>query len=692
MMHLQKGILLLICVFAAGNAQPVLFETALSPRIANYDIDVTLDTEKNLLKGEQVLYWYNKSNTAASELRFHMYLNAFRNNQSTFLQYSRKKRDKKGWGYIEIDSLWDMNGRMLTDRLEYIQPDDNNIYDKTVMRLPLQRLVQPGEKLTLYTHFTAKLPHPPIARTGAADEFYMVAQWFPKIGVFEDGEWNCHQFHRHSEFFADFGVYNVRITVPQDWIVGATGVRVDTVKNADSTATHFYHAEDVHDFAWTTSPDYVEFTGRADDVNIRVLMQPEHRGQGKRYMRAAQIAVNTFQDWYGDYPYPNLTVVDPKPDAMRAGGMEYPTLITALTFYGLPKGLFFPEQVVIHEFGHNYWYGLVASNEFEESWLDEGINSYVESKVMNEHFGESTSFVDLGDLHIGELDYHRTSYLRSKDYDPTVRKAWEYYSGSSYGANSYSKPVIFLTTLENYLGKDVMRRILQTYFEAYKFKHAKTRDFINVANRVSGQELDWFFDQALFTNRVLDYGVSYIWSGKAKSKYGYDFTYEIEPDTVEQENKKTASADTALKDTTQRLFVSADSGVNMRIDSNITVQGAQIDSVEPVQADTTFYHTVVKVRRYGDFIFPVELQMVFADSDTVVEYWDGKSLWKRYEYTRPNKLISATVDPQQKIVLDVNMTNNGMLIEESKSGIRKVGGRLLFWMQFMLQIPALLNL
>jgi hypothetical protein len=691
MMHTYKCVFLLIFFFATGNAQPVLFETPPSPRIANYDIDVRLQPESNSLQAKQTLYWKNTSREDVKELRFHMYLNGFRNNQSTFLQYSRKSRDKEEWGYIKIDSLWDTKALVLPDQMEYIQPDDDNKHDKTVLSVPLRRALRPGEKLTLNFIFSSKLPEPPIARTGASDDFYMVGQWFPKIGVLQNGEWNCHQFHRNSEFFADFGVYNVRITVPEEWIVGATGILVNKMTNEESTVTHYYHAEDVHDFAWTASPDFVEFAAKADDVEIRVLMAPEHSGQGERFIKAAHIAVQTFQEWYGDYPYPNLTVVDPKPNAMRAGGMEYPTLITAMTLYGLPRGIKFVEQVIIHEFGHNYWYGMVASNEFEESWIDEGINSYAEARIMREHYGEFTSFIDLCSIHIGETDYHRSSYLRYKDYDSTVRKAWEYYSGSSYTINSYSKPVVFLTTLENYLGDEVMRQILRTFFQEYKFKHPVTKDFINVANRISGQDLNRFFEQALFTNHVLDYSVSYLSSRKVKNSYGYDFNYKIGSDSLAEKSSDAVMPDSSARSKRETLHFTIESDVTLKVDSTISMQGVSLDTVKSTDEDTTFYHSVIKVRRLGDFIFPVELELVFTDDDTIREQWDGKDLWKEYEYIKPQQLISATVDPDRKIILDVNITNNSKMRQERKLGPRKIGARLLFWMQNILELPALLH-
>ena len=154
------------------------------------------------------------------------------------------------------------------------------------------------------------------ARTGAIGNFYFLAQWFPKIGVLEDGGWNCHQFHAATEFFSDFGIYDVRLTVPRGWIVGATGVERDRRDEADGTTTHHYYQEDVHDFAWTTSPDYVERHATFEHpplpaVDMRLLLQPEHAGQAERHFEATRAALKYYGEWFGAYPYGHITIVDP---------------------------------------------------------------------------------------------------------------------------------------------------------------------------------------------------------------------------------------------------------------------------------------------------------------------------------------------------------------------------------------------
>ncbi len=648
-------------------AQPVLFAQPLSPRIANYDIEVKLEPATRKLYGKEQLTWHNKSNDAITELQFHLYLNAFRNNRSTFMKESGgtsrgNQIDKDGWGFIEVNRLALASGEDLTRAMRFIHPDDDNAEDQTVFSVPLSAPLAPNDSIVVHIDFTAQLPQPPFARTGAKNEYFFVAQWFPKIGVYLDGKWNCHQFHATSEFFADYGVYNVRMIVPKANVLGATGVQVEAKDNGDGTATHFYHAEDVHDFAWTTSPEFRVHTDfiKTKDVEIRVLMQPDHDYQAARHMEAAKTAVEYFQEWYGDYPYPNLTVVDPRRGAGGSGGMEYPTLITAGTSYGMPEGLRAVEMVIIHEFGHNYWYHLLASNEFEESWMDEGINSYTETDIVEDKYGPAGDVIDLFGIKINNIQMHRMRYLTSKDYDPTVRHVWNYYNGSSYGANSYSKPAVLLSTLHNYLGEETMRKVMRTYVERWRFKHPKSRDFINVVNDVTGQDFNWYFEQALFSNLTLDYSVDRVRTTEVKAGKGYDFDFSV---TAKDSSMTNGNAKTA-----------ASSSDNAS------------DSAE-AQSKAKLYASEVHVRRLGQFKFPVEMVATFENGEKVRETWDGQETWHKFRFMKPTKLVSATIDPESKIVLDLNYTNNSKRVASSSLGVKKLSARYLFWMQFLLEQP-----
>jgi len=662
------GVLPFLLSAAQLLSQPTIFSSPLSPRIANYKIDVRLDTETRTLHGEQKLTWRNDSDDHLTELQFHLYLNAFRNERSTFMKEARgwlhgRPAVFDHWGAIDVESIWTEDGEDLAGQIEFIHPDDDNEEDSTSFRLPLLKPLPPGETIVLNMDFTARLPEPPLARSGTKADYFFAGQWFPKIGVYIDGAWNCHQYHANSEFFADFGVYDVRITVPEKNIVGATGIEVSVTKNGDGTATHYYRAEDVHDFAWTTSPAFVEFSSRVQDVDIRLLLQPDHIRQAQRHLEAARVAVEYFQNWYGDYPFPNLTVVDPRRGAGGTGGMEYPTLITGATYYNLPAGLRLVEQVIIHEFGHNYWYHLVASNEFEESWLDEGINTFAESEIMNAHYGEG-ELVDFLGIKVDAIQYKRLEYLLVPSVDPVVQDSWEFVSELSYAANSYAKPALILATLRDLIGAEKMKEILRTYLERWRFKHPKTEDFVAVANQVAGTDLSWFFEQALYSTAVLDYAVDSLYCS------------EIAPAEPSEHGRANADSASRLHSASERLGPH-DSSTGVIFDS--------------LHAPARFHRSGVQIHRLGEFKFPVEVLLIFENGERVNEHWDGQELSKQLVYLKPARLLSAEIDPERKVLLDVNLTNNSKTLEKQNLGINKLAARFLFLMQFLMDQPEVAN-
>ena len=288
------GITLTLASVASAGAQP------LSPRNASYTIDVRLDARARTLSARETLVWTNISSATTRELQFHLYYNAWRNHDSTWM---REHTLTTGWqsaglrrdddlAAIDISSLTLTAGALaaldLTKQMRFIAPDDGNEDDRTVMAVILPEPVGPGETITLDIAFTAKIPRP-FARTGAIGNYFFIGQWFPKIGVLEaTGTWNCHQFHVATEFFSDFGVYDIRMTVPRGWPLAATGRERARTDNADGTTTHRYYQEDVHDFAWTTSPDFLEARERFEHaglppVDMRLLLQPEHASQAARH-------------------------------------------------------------------------------------------------------------------------------------------------------------------------------------------------------------------------------------------------------------------------------------------------------------------------------------------------------------------------------------------------------------------------
>ena len=628
---------------------------ARSPRNANYAITARLDPGSRTITGDEILTWRNTSNTAASTLRFHLYYNAWRNSDSTWLrelELAGRRIDepqRSDWGWIDVTNIRiigvDTAAGDLTKRMRFVAPDDGNAADRTVMEVPLDRSVGPGETVNVQIAWSSRVPRP-FARTGTIDNFYFLGQWFPKIGVLEDSGWNCHQFHATTEFFADFGTYDVRLTVPRGWIVGATGTERDRRDEADGTTTHHYYEEDVHDFAWTTSPDFVERRARFEHptlppVELRLLLQKEHIGQADRHFEAARAALKYYGEWFGPYPYGHFTIVDPAWHS-NTGGMEYPTLITAGTAWLTPSHTEDPEDVTVHEAGHQFWYGIVATNEFEDAWMDEGINTFATARVMQErfaptytvrrYFGDFIPWVFRDFPRIRELEGDRlTTYRMGAKGDAPSTPSWRYWPGTA-GSITYDKTALWMHTLERMLGWETLQRILSTYFARFKFKHPKPQDFFNVASEVSGKDLTWFFDQVYRSSNIFDYGVELLESERAN---------------FEGFGDKPASGQTAR--------------LEFRDDQ---------------------YRTRVVVRRYGEGIFPVDVRVVFENKEEERWHWDGKDRWKMFEISKPVRAAYAQVDPEHVLLLDVRYTNNSMtLTPKSGPAARKWSLAWLIWLQ-----------
>ncbi|MCX6565689.1 MAG: M1 family metallopeptidase [Candidatus Aminicenantes bacterium] len=627
----------------------------LSRQVVAYDLKARLQTDTKTVEGQEVLTWLNESEDPVSELQFHLYMNAFKNNRTTFMKESGRthrgfKADEENWGRIEVRKISIRDGDDLTGTMAFIRPDDQNPDDQTVMKVTLPLPVNPREKITLVIDFATKLPKV-FARSGFVGDFFMVGQWFPKIGVLKDGVWNCHQYHAQSEFFADYGAFRVELTVPARYVVGATGKRISETQNADGSKTYVHVQEDVHDFAWTACPEFVEFREKFSLKNPPVetemifLIHRRHLGQKDRYVRALRQGLEFYSTSYGPYPYETITLVDPAPGAAAAGGMEYPTLFTADTTSFMPRGVRMPEMVTIHEFGHGYWYGIVGSNEFEEAWLDEGINSYSEAKAMDKYYGPDGSMIDFLGLRIGEIPFQRMSVIASGRFDPIDKFSWAYVSGGSYSLNVYQKASLMLLTLERLLGEDVMSRIMKTYYEEWKFRHPTTKDFIRVAEKVSGKDLAWFFDQVLYSPDRLDYGISDLASFEVLDPLGM---FDGLP------AKETPA-----------------------------VKGAKFPAA-PKQ-----FRSEVVAARFGEWIFPQEILVVFSDGSRVRETWDGRDRWKRFVYVKPVKAVSAEVDPDRKLVLDANITNNSRVIERARRPVLKYTLGFVGWFQALLSLVSL---
>lgn len=336
---------------------------------------------------------------------------------------------------------------------------------------------------------------------------------------------------------------------------------------------------------------------------MRLLLQPEHAGQEDRHFAATAATLRLFGDWFGPYPYDHITIVDPAYQS-RSGGMEYPTLLTAGTRWLAPRDVASPESVTVHETGHQFWHGIVGTNEVEHAWMDEGLTTFGTARVLDEidvpnrvalrFFGGFIPWV-VGDIRLSRatdgnrLNTYRLNARAEVPATPTFR-----YWPATATPITYDKVALWLHTLERHLGWPTLRAILSTYFERWRFRHPEPAHFFAVANEVADQDLTWFFDQVYRGSHVFDYAVQDLASERA---------------------------------------------------------------------DDGSYRTTVAATRRGDGVFPIDVVTTFEDGEQVQERWDGASQRIVYVYETSSRAKRAQVDPQRVLLLDVNYANNSVTLE-----------------------------
>ncbi|UCF68560.1 MAG: M1 family metallopeptidase [Acidobacteriota bacterium] len=691
-------------VFVAGVSQVCLSQSVELPEpVSDVTLRARYEPEHGRICGTERLSWHNRSSVPIDELRFHLYLNAFKNNRSTFVEEAgatlRGDEMPEGeWGWIEVTSMRIVGGADLTHDAQFIAPDDGNAEDRTLVRYPLADPLGPGEWIELDIDFESHLPGI-FARTGVQGDYVLAGQWFPKICVLEKaGErgreqpgWNSHQYHGYTEYYADFGNYDVTLTLPERYRgkIAATGRMLEqAVENGEVTARFVQHG--VHDFAWGADPRFILIEQRFEPgedvpsaererfatllgvdetqlalppIDISLFLQPAHRSQADRYVEAAKAAIRGYGWRLGAYPYETFTMVDPPRGASGSAGMEYPTFVTVGTHVGFDiwpfDGVRLPENVVVHEYGHQYWQGMVANNEFEEAWIDEGINTFYETIVMDETY--EPGFASLLGLEVSDFDLRRAPVSGGRFSGPVVQPGWTFRSFGAFARNSFMRPALTLAHLEGLLGHETFHRAMRGFFESWRFRHPSTADFERWMNESSGQNLDWFFEQALHSTRALDYSIRRATSTEREPAQGW------------------------FGEGDSRRLVSEDE------ESSGDVQ----DETDPTETGSSelgeIYRSVIEVYRKGEFRHPVTVELVFDDGHVERREWDGADRWMRWTIDRRAKLVSAEVDPDGWMVLDVDRLNNSYRLEAEEAPRRKLLIHLLFWLQNLFEATAFLG-
>ena len=613
--------------------------------VVDYTLTATLDPVNHTVHGDGSLRWTNTGGAAVSEIWMHLYMNAFKNERSAWLRErvgGRGAHRPASWGSIDVRrfTLAGAGEADLWKDAELHRPDDE---DETDVRVPLPRPVEPGERVTFVMSWDVQLPSI-VERTGFDGSFHMIGQWFPKIARLEavpDGGWAHFPFHHLAEFYADFGTYDVTLDVPAGFVVGATGPVVESAVSGGRLRERHVQA-DIHDFAWTAWDRFQERDEKVGNVAVRALYPPGYEADAERELAAVRFALPYFAARYGSYPYGVLTLVHPPVRDDEAGGMEYPTLITTGGSWFQPKGAHVVELVTVHELGHEWFYGLLASDEVTSPFLDEGINAFAEADVLRARHGAG-SLLDLGDLTVDDAAIDAVVGNQAEHDEKVAQPAFAFATGTDYARLVYQRTAAIFETVRRVYGDEGFRAAMRAYTASGRFEHPTIRDLLQAFADALGPEVARTLDVALEEKGWVDYRV----------------------ETVTSEPERAAR------------------GLFDRDGKRETVSGA-VDSPTLIGANPMYEGSILVVRR-GTLHFPVVVEMTAASGEKHRVTWDGQGDTVRLPYRSSSPLAAAEVDPDHAVLLDDDLGNNAASRVAPVLGAPGVLERVTYWLTLLLQ-------
>lgn len=572
-------------------------------------------------------------------------MNAFSAEDTAWMREGRGSHRTSGqgrtapWGRVAVTSI---QGVADEEPLSLVPGSD-----PSVATIPLTQPLGPGEELQVDIGFTTHLPEV-FARTGYQSDFVLAGQWFPKLGVLQDdGTWNNHVFTFHSEFFADFGNYRVILDVPEGWVVGATGIRTREEDDDSGRVRHTYEAQMVHDFAWTASPNYVEHIATHDGIRIRQLHTPQTWQDAEVHLDAQVQALDSMQQRFGPYPWSTITIVHPPARAAGAGGMEYPTFFTSGPLLEIPAPLdsMFTMRLdgrftTVHEFGHQYFQGLLASNESEAPWLDEGLNTFSNTLVLEDSPQGAWAVNILGNT-LDSGDLLRLDMTRLENIAVIDQRADQFAESEAlYGRTVYRKTAAALRSLRNLVGHPRFDDALRAYTDQFRFAHPTPDDFFSTLTTALQDDpaapglvalspevildvRDWL-RQAFRTPRSVAFSVRWV---ENRGQLGDAGWHRSEDGTW----------------------------VETPRDSPSTTEEVAGEGHRHAQAPDP--EGLVVFERAGSFITPVQYAVTFEDGTTEEAWWDGVS--STDTITFPGRRIrSVSLDPHRHLELEAERLDN----------------------------------
>jgi hypothetical protein len=630
--------------------------------VAKYEIAVELEPERRELTGTVDLTWTNPSSRPIAELAVHLYLNAFANEGTTFQREAAPTalhdhtqvldRYDDPWGWTEILDVAQLGDSEARCAVTPWQPDDANPHDESLVRVALARPVAPGATARFRFRFEARLPVP-MARTGGFDDYFFVAQWFPKLAAMDpDGSWRAAQFHRATEFYADFADYDVRIKAPAGWLVAATGSRGD-----DDGGAVRYRQRAVHDFAFVAGRNLTQTLHEVNGVELRIVAPPGNDSVASRVREALVVGLEVLQSRVGPYPYPSLTVVLPPWRGRRTSGMEYPTLITG--FPGDPvfdtwpaSAVLLPESVAVHELAHQYFYGVVATDERRDAFLDEGFTTFWEGEILERMQGGRPS---LGAPLGRSLDWTalRSRGLRRLRHGEAVAQqpSWMFAPETAI-QQIYARTAVTLQTAKARFGAKVLDAVFARYYRENAFAHPTVEDFLDCA-RAENADLAAFLAEAWTRTDIPDFRVARAVSSTWEAPRGW--VRGQEGSRVEQPPGAPALG------TDGRAEVRAPGYVRPAAKIQGAVLHKELRSLHAgTPTDGAWMVSEVLVEGPGWDHLPVDVTFEFEDGAVLQDSWDGRAAWRSWRFVRRAALLRATVGPAARLSMDPTPADNAL--------------------------------
>lgn len=490
----------------------------------DYKMSVELMPKDHSFKGAQTLTYYNNSPDTLKDLFYHLYFNAFQPN-SMMDTRSRNIPDPDKRVGSRIEKLGeDEQGKQKVLSLTFNGTGCYFEYHQTLLKVILPSPILPGDTALLQMEFEGQVPVQ-IRRSGrdnAEGIDYTMSQWYPKIAAYDKDGWHAYPYVAR-EFYAPFGTFEVEITVPEKYKVAATGslqnfenywledsrdgklISYALTASENEKRIWKFKAENVHDFAWAADPEYLHEAQVFDkDLSLHFFYLPDYKENWHRLPRYTAQFFEEMNSKFGRYPYPQFSAIQG-----GDGGMEYP-MCTMLKGTGNIAGLI---GVTVHEGAHNWYYGIIGSNENNYPWMDEGFTTFAEEEVLN-----AISREPKVNPHKGAYSNHNYLVGKPNLLEPLSTPADYYGTNVAHGISAYSRGSLFLAQIRYIIGQESFDKAMLDFFNSWRFKHPKPSDMLRTMERESGLQLDWFYHFWVETTKTIDYGIKSIDGKKQGTK------------------------------------------------------------------------------------------------------------------------------------------------------------------------------